>query len=66
MEEETAAMIRGDRFAQQLQRPCRRGVRRHIDVEDTPRGVLHEHKHVEQAKVAVTITQKSQATIAWA
>jgi len=50
MEEETVAMVRRDRFAQLLQRPDRRGVRRDIDVEDAPRGVFHHDKHVEQAK----------------
>ena len=43
-------MVRWDRFAQLLQRPWGRGMRRHIDMQDPAGGVFHDHKDVEEAK----------------
>ena len=50
MEEEAIAMVSWDRFAQLLQRPCSRGVRGHIDMQDAAGGMFHHDKDIEQAK----------------
>jgi len=36
---------------------------RHIGMQDPARRVFDSHKYVEKLEVAVTATQKSQATI---
>jgi hypothetical protein len=50
MQQEAAAMVSGDGFAQLLERPLGCGMGGHIAVENAARGVLHHDKHVEQAK----------------
>ena len=50
MDEEAVGMVRWNRFAQLLQRPRGRGMRRHIGMEDAAGGMFHDHKHVEEAK----------------
>ena len=49
MEQEAVAMVSGNSFAQLLEHPWGCGMSRHIAVEHAARGVLHHHKHVEQA-----------------
>ena len=41
-------------------------MRCHIDVQQAPARMFYDHKYRKETKVAVTATQKSQATIAWA
>jgi hypothetical protein len=36
-----------DRFSQLLQRPLDSGMRRHVDVRQSPISMLDEHEHVE-------------------
>src|SRR5215472_17169176 len=50
MYQASVSMVSGKRFAELLQGPRRCRIRRDIDMEDAARGVLHHHKHVEQAK----------------
>src|SRR5262249_18896622 len=50
MEQEAIGMLSRKSFAQLLERPWRCGMGCHLDVEDTPCGVFHEHKHIEEAK----------------
>jgi hypothetical protein len=65
MDEATVGTIRWDRVAQLLQGPWCRGVRRHIGVQDAAGGVSITTNTYRRRNVAVTTTQKSQATIAW-
>jgi hypothetical protein len=50
MDQKAVGVVRWDRVAQLLQGPQRRGVRRHIDVQDTTCRVFHEYKDVEEPK----------------
>jgi len=50
VQKKTVAMVRWERFAQLLKRPGGRGMRRHITVQDAPRRVFHNHKHIEETK----------------
>jgi hypothetical protein len=50
MEQEAIGMLGRNSFAQLLERPWRCGMGRYLDVEDTPCGMFHEHKYVEEAK----------------
>ena len=44
MDEEAVVMVRWNRFTQLLQRPFRRWMRGHIDMQQPARGVFHDHK----------------------
>src|SRR6266568_627741 len=50
MDEEAVAVIRRYRFAQLLEGPLRRGMRRDVDMEQSATGVFNDHKDVEQTK----------------
>src|SRR5918992_4998552 len=50
MDEEAGAMIGRDCFAQLLQGPLCRGMRRNIDIEQSAAGVFNDHKDVERTK----------------
>ena len=50
MEQETVGVVGGHRFAQLLECPGSSGMGRHIDVEDTPRRVFHEHEDIQETK----------------
>jgi hypothetical protein len=47
MDQEALGVVTWERFAQLLERPLGCRMRGHIDVEETARGMLHQHKHVE-------------------
>src|SRR5262249_21685122 len=50
VQEKTVAMVSRNGFTQLLECPGGRGMRGHIHVEDTARGMFHQHKHVEETK----------------
>src|SRR5215813_11201751 len=50
MDEEAIAVIRRYRFAQLLQGPLCRGMRRDVGMEQAAVGVLNDHKDVEHTK----------------
>ena len=50
MQQKLVAMIGRNRFPKLLQCPVCCGMGCHIDVADTPCRMLHQHKHVKQAK----------------
>src|SRR5262245_22351942 len=50
MDEEAVAMIRWDRFAQLLQSPLCRGMRRDVDMEQSAAGVFNDYKDVEHTE----------------
>ena len=50
MDEEAVAMVRWNGFPQLWQGPRRRGMRRHIDVQQSAAGVFDDHKDTEDAE----------------
>jgi hypothetical protein len=50
MEEEAVAMIRWNRFAELLERPWRRGMRSHMDMQDATTRMFHHDKDIQEAK----------------
>src|SRR5262245_54098828 len=50
MDEEAVAMVCGNRLAQLLHSPLRRGMCGDVAVDNTPRRVFHQDKDIEQAK----------------
>ena len=50
MQQKTVAMIGRNRFPELLEGPLRCGMGCHIDMEEAPGRVLHQDKHVEEAK----------------
>jgi hypothetical protein len=50
MQKEAVAMVSRDRFAELVEGPGSRGMRRDIDMQDATGGMFHHHKDIEQAK----------------
>jgi hypothetical protein len=50
MEEEPVGVVGWYRFAQLLECPGGSGMGRHMDVEDTPSRVFHEHEDIQETK----------------
>ena len=50
MDQEAVAVVRWDRVAQLLQDPSRRGMRRHIDVQEAAGGEFHDHQDIEETQ----------------
>ena len=50
MDQEPIGVIRGNGFTQLLQRPLRRRMRGHIDMQQAAAYVFNDHKHLEDAE----------------
>src|SRR5262252_2983165 len=50
MDQASVGMVRGNGFAQLLQRPRRCWMRCDIGMQDAARGMFHDDEHVEEAK----------------
>jgi hypothetical protein len=50
MDQKTVAMVGRQRFTQLLDRPWRRGMRRHIGIQNPASRMFHDHKDIEETK----------------
>jgi hypothetical protein len=64
VEDKSGGLVRRYSFAELLEGPGGGWMRGHVKVNNSARRVFHDHQYVNNRKVALATTQKSQAMMA--